>query len=222
MIYDKISGFSDEIAPEISAQFDGLKGLGIKYFEPRFVDGKNISTLSEPELMDLKAKMDSRGIKASSIGSPIGKVKLSDSFDEHFKVFENVVLAAKILDTKYIRIFSFYHDGGEWTDGERNEVISRLKTLIEYAKEHDVILLHENEKDIYGDNAERCLDLMKELYCGNFKAVFDAANFVQCGQDTKEALSMLKPYIAYLHIKDALADGNIVPAGMGIGNVEYI
>ena len=221
MAYHKISGFSDEIAPEINAQFEGLNRLGIKYFEPRFVDGKNISKLTEAELVALKAKMDSFGIKVSSIGSPVGKVKLSDDFDEHFEIFKNVVLAAKILESKYIRIFSFYHDGGDWTAEERAEVISRLKKMIDYAKEQNVVLLHENERAIYGDTAERCLDLMKELYCDNFKSVFDPANYVLCGVDTKAAFDMLQPYTEYMHIKDATAD-EVVPSGMGDGNLEYI
>ena len=54
------------------------------------------------------------------------------------------------------------------------------------------------------------------------KAIFDPANFVQCGVDTLKAWEMLKPYVKYLHIKDALADGSVVPAGKGIGNVKYI
>lgn len=222
MAYHKISGFSDEIAPEIAKQFEVLNKLGIKYFEPRFIDGKNISKFTESELKDLKAKMDACGITASSIGSPIGKINLTDDFDEHFEVFKNVVLAAKILGSKYIRIFSFYNEGGVWDDSSRATVIAQLKKYIAYAKEHDVVLLHENERDIYGDTAERCLDLMKELYCDNFKALFDPANFVLCGVDTKAAFDMLQPYIEYMHIKDATYDGKVVPSGMGDGNMEYI
>ena len=95
--------------------------------------------------------------------------------------------------------------------------------MIDYAKENDVILLHENEKNIYGDTADRCFDLMNELHCDNFKAVFDPANFVQCGQDTKKAYEMMKPYIEYMHIKDAkFEDGSVVPAGYGDGNVKFV
>ena len=223
MAYAKISGFSDEIAPEIKTQFEVLSRLGIKYFEPRGINGKNISTLTEDEAKTLRAEMDKNNIKVSSIGSPIGKIKLSDDFDAHFEVFKNVVRIAKILGTKYIRMFSFYHDGGEWTESERADVIKKLSLMIEYAKKEDVILLHENEKDIYGDTKERCLDLMKELSCDNFKAVFDPANFVQCDQDTKKAYEMLKDYIEYMHIKDArFSDYSVVPAGMGDGNVEFV
>ena len=101
--------------------------------------------------------------------------------------------------------------------------MARLRRMIAYAKEQGVVLLHENEKDIYGDTADRCLDLMKELYCDNFKAVFDPANFVQSMQDTKYAYSILKDYVAYMHIKDAKASNRkVVPSGMGDGNVPFV
>ena len=35
----KITGFADEIAPELTAQIAGLKGLGMSYVEMRGVDG---------------------------------------------------------------------------------------------------------------------------------------------------------------------------------------
>lgn len=224
MAYEKISGFSDEISKSIDVQFEVLNKLNIKYFEVRGVDGKNISTLSDEEVLELKAKMEQYGIEVSSIGSPIGKMKIEDDFAPHFEVFKKVVKIAKTLGTKYIRMFSFYHEGGdEWTAAEREEVLARLRQMISYAKEQDVILLHENEKEIYGDTADRCIDLMKELFCDNFRAVFDPANFVQCGQDTKYAFDNLKEYVEYMHIKDArFVDGKVVPAGMGDGNVAYV
>lgn len=184
---------------------------------------KNISSLSTDEVNELKAVMREYGIEASSIGSPVGKVKLSDGFDDHFGLFRRTVNTAKILGTRYIRIFSFYHDNTEWSEEERTEVLKRLARMIEYAVDNDVILLHENEKDIYGDTGERCMDLMSELYCDNFKAVFDPANFVQCGTDTKKAYDMLRPYVEYMHIKDAvMGSGRVVPAGFGGGNLSYI
>ena len=224
MKYALISGFADEIAGDVDTQFRVLGKLGIGYFEPRGINGKNIANLTDEEVERLKGKMKACGIKASSIGSPIGKVKLEEDFEGHFRQFQRVVEIAGQLGAKYIRMFSFYHEGGaEWTEGERVEVLSRLGRMIAYAAERDMVLLHENEKDIYGDTAERCAALMEELGCGHFRAVFDPANFVQCGQDTWEAFEKLKGHIAYLHIKDALlADGRVVPAGVGDGNVERI
>ena len=127
MFNNKISGLSDEISSEIDVQFEVLNKLGIKYYEPRFIDGKNISELNDEGIVDLKSKMDKAGIKASSIGSPIGKVKLTDDLDAHFKLFKRVVKTAKMLDCRNIRIFSFYHEGNEWTEDERQLVLSELK-----------------------------------------------------------------------------------------------
>ena len=224
MTYEKISGFSDEITEITKEQFEALNKFGITYFEPRGIDGKNISTLTEEELYGLKALMDMYGIKASSIGSPVGKIKVADEFEPHLEVLENVVKAAKILGTKYIRVFSFYHGTEEeWTEEERAEVFRRMSIMIEYAKEQNVVLLHENEKDIYGDTADRCLELMEHFAGPHFKAIFDPANFVQAGENTERAYEMLKPYIEYMHIKDARRnEGDVVPAGIGDGNVEYI
>ena len=224
MAYEKISGFSDEIEKSVDVQFEVLNKLNIKYFEVRGVDGKNISTLTDEEVLILKSKMEQYGIQVSSIGSPIGKIKIEEDFAPHFEVFKHVVDIAKTLGTKYIRMFSFYHEGGdEWTAEEREEVLARLRQMISYAKEQNVILLHENEKGIYGDTADRCIDVMKELGCEHFRAVFDPANFVQCGQDTKYAFDNLKEYVEYMHIKDArFEDGRVVPSGMGDGNVAYV
>lgn len=224
MVYNKISGFSDEINSAVDIQFQVLNKLGITYFEPRGIDGKNIASLSDEEVLALKEKMNSYGIKVSSIGSPIGKVKLEQPFEQHFELFKRVIKIANMLETKSVRMFSFFHEGGEeWTAQEREEVLKRLRRMIDYARENNVVLLHENEKDIYGDTADRCADLMNELYCDNFKAVFDPANFVQCGQNTKYAYELLKGKIEYMHIKDAfLENGKVVPAGSGDGNVEYV
>ena len=223
-MYNKISGFADEIDSAVVTQFEVLNKLGVSYFEPRGIDGKNISRLTDEEVAVLKKKMVHYGIQVSSIGSPIGKIKLTGDFEAHFEAFKRAIEIAKKLETKYIRIFSFYHEGGEvWTEEERAEVMARLRRMITYAQEQDIVLLHENEKDIYGDTVDRCADLMKELYCDHFKMVFDPANFVQCGQDTKYAYDLLKDYIAYMHIKDArMEDGQVVPAGMGDGNVPYV
>lgn len=236
MKYDRISGFADEIAEDVDTQFRVLNKLDIRYFEPRGIDGKNIAELSDGEVAALKEKMERCGIKASSIGSPIGKIRLDEDFQAHFEKFQRVVDIAERLEAGYIRMFSFYPperpdsaagegDGAahEWTAGEREEVIRRLRRMTAYAGERDVVLLHENEKGIYGDTAERCADLMRELGCRHFQAVFDPANFVQCGQDTKEAYEALRNFIAYVHVKDAREeDGNVVPAGAGDGNVGHI
>lgn len=217
------TGFSDEISENTEKQFEHLRSLGIEYFEARGVDGKNIADLTDDEVKELKRKMAKWGIKASSIGSPIGKIKITDDFDEHMKKLDRVIDIASALGTKYIRVFSFYIDKNDSLDTWRDEVISRMKAMTSLAEKRGVVLLHENEKDIYGEKPERCLEILRAVNSPALRAVFDPANFIQAGvKPYTEAYPLLKDYIEYMHIKDALPDGTIVPAGKGEGDIKEI
>lgn len=217
------SGFSDEIDENIDVQFKTLNKLGIKFFEVRGVNGKNISELDDTELKILKDNMENYGIRVSSIGSPIGKISITDDFDAHFELFKRVVFIAKYLESKYIRMFSFYCPEDKNPDDYKEEVFKRINRMVKYAEENDVVLLHENEKGIYGDTAVRCREIFKNINSANLKAVFDPANFVQCGQTVyPDAYEILKDNIEYIHIKDSDLNGNVVPAGHGEGCISQI
>lgn len=218
----RLSGFADEIDKSLDIQIALLKELALSNLELRSVDGKNISAFGLDEAKVLYEKLRENQIGVSAIGSPIGKISIEDDFSGHFELFTHVVEIAKICHTPYIRVFSFYLDS-EKKQLYRDEVVRRLRQMIQYASSHDVILLHENEKDIYGDTITSCVDLFEELYGPHFKATFDFANFVQCKEDPFEAYQKLKTYIAYIHIKDAVfSNADIVLPGQGDGRIAEI
>lgn len=218
-----LTGFADEIDTDINKQIKLLKELGQHYIELRSANDKGIADYTIEEAKALKTVLDQADIKVSAIGSPIGKIKITDDFAPHFAQYQHVVELAKIFETKYIRMFSFYIPEGDEADDYQQEVMKRMKQMVDYAAKQQVILLHENEKGIFGDTGKRCLALMKSFYGPNFQCTFDFANFVQCHEDTLECYKMLQPYIAYIHIKDALLeDASVVPAGQGDGHVAEI
>lgn len=219
----KLSGFADEIDMDLSKQIAVLKKLDISYVEMRGVNGKGLVEYTLEEVREIKKQLFDAGIRLSSVGSPIGKIKINDDFLPHMELYKHTVEIAHEMEAPYIRMFSFFMPQDEDYAPYRGKVLSQVGQFVDYAKTSQITLLHENEKDIYGDMADRCLELMKEFYGDHFKAVFDFANFVQCKQDTLSAYEMLKPYIAYVHIKDALwQDASVVPAGHGDGNVKEI
>lgn len=219
----RISGFADEINKDFNVQLKVLKELGQEFIELRSADGIGVADLTAEVASELGARMKAAGIRVSSIGSPVGKIKITDEFEPHFETFCRVVELAKLWEVPYIRMFSFYMPKEEAPEAYKEEVFSRMERMVNYAAEKEVVLLHENEKEIYGDVGSRCLELMKHFYGEHFKCVFDFANFVQCGQDTMEAYEMLKPYIFYIHVKDARkADGEVVLPGEGDGRVKEI
>lgn len=218
----RLTGFADEIADDLTTQIESLKKLNIRYVEMRGVDGNNLIFHSTDKVKEIKSRLDDAGIALSALGSPLGKIGIEEPFEKHFEAFKRAVEIAHMMKTKNIRMFSFYIPEGK-SEIYRNQVFDRMGQFVDYATANDAVLLHENEKGIYGEKAKECRELMDAFAGEHFKAIFDFANFVQAGQDTLEAYELLKDDIAYVHVKDALAaNGNVVPAGMGDGNVAAI
>ena len=214
----KIYAFADEASHIIDEQITAMKRNGLAGLEIRNVDDVNVSDITLDKAKEVKKKLDDAGLITWAIGSPIGKIRFGvDDFSEHLEKFKHTIEIARILGSGNIRLFSFYPPKGEDAAPYKNEVIDRLGQFVETAKGSGIDLCHENEKGIYGDTAARCLELHKAI--PDLKAVFDPANFVQCGQDTLEAWEKLHSHVHYMHIKDALPNGNVVAPGDGDGNV---
>lgn len=211
----KLSAFADEAAVSYSEQLKVLTEERMPCIELRGLDGKNITLVSEDEAKRYAEQTAAAGITVWSIGSPIGKIGINEDFESHLSTAEHTFRLAKIFGTDRIRVFSFYT---ETPEEDRAEVMSRMKRLLRLADECGVTLYHENEKEIYGDTAERCADLLDNN--PQLKSVFDPANYVQCNEDIPAALKLLRKKTDYYHIKDALyAGGEVVPAGLGDGHL---
>lgn len=217
----KLSAFADEYAAATEEQLQGLATLGIGYIELRHLDGKNIAKLSEDKVRQVKSRLDHYGIRASAIGSPLGKIKLDGDMEGHLEDARRVFQAANLLGTPHVRMFSFYPPDGQDIATLREQVLEALERLISLAQAHGVVLCHENEARIYGNTPQRCYDLLSH-FGGRLRCVFDMGNFVLEGVEPLSAYKLLQPYIAYFHIKDALAAGAVVPPGCGDAKIREI
>jgi sugar phosphate isomerase/epimerase len=218
-----LSGFADEIAPDLAVQLDVLEQLGVRHLELRGVWGKNVLSLSDDEVATIKGELDRRGIGVSAIGSPIGKIRIDEPFEPHLAAFRRAIALAERFGSPYIRIFSFFVPEGE-AAAHRDEVMRRLQALLDAAQGRPVTLLHENERHIYGDIPSRCRDIHETLASPQLRMTFDPANFVMCGvRPFTEAYPLVSEYIHYVHVKDGLlAEGRVVPAGRGDGEVREL
>ncbi len=215
----KLCAFADEADSSIDKQIEAMRDNGIGYLEIRGVDGENISEISTEKAKEVRRKLDESGISVWSLGSPYGKIKITDPIEPHLDKFKRGLELADILGAKNIRLFSFFVPKDE-AEAYSDEVMDRMSKLVSAAKGSGILLCHENEKGIFGDVADRCAQIHRTF--PEISAVFDPANFVQCGQDTEKAWEKLAPFVKYMHIKDALPDGSIVPAGKGMGNIPWL
>ena len=217
----KISAFADEYADSFEEQLTALNEFEIENIEIRFINGKNISVLKRNEATEAKKKLDAFGINVSAIGSPIGKIQLDGDINDHLETAKHIFESANIFDTRYIRVFSFYAPNGKDIADMKSEVLYYLEKFVVLAREYGITLCHENEAKIYGDTPNRCKELL-DHFSGELKCVFDMGNFVLEGAEPYTAYELLKEDIAYFHIKDALSQGAIVPAGKGEAKIKEI
>lgn len=218
----RFSAFADEYSESFDEQIKGLLQNGIHLIEPRGIDGINISDLTSEKAMEVKEKLTAAGIGVSALGSPIGKITLEDDFEAHKMKLRRTCEIARILGAERIRMFSFLMPkDSKDVSVYKDEVIDRMGQMLDIADEYGMKLCHENEKGIYGDTPERCLELLM-AFQGRLGCVFDPANFVQVGADCTEAFRLLCDHITYMHIKDCAKAGAIVVAGTGAGAIPEI
>jgi sugar phosphate isomerase/epimerase len=217
-----LSGFADEISPDLGEQLAVLAAEDITHLELRSVWSVNIADLGAPELARFRRAVEAAGVRVSAIGSPIGKIPVGAPLGPELDRMRRVADVAGELAVTIVRVFSFFIPPGEPPERYREPVIERMGALASVALERGLVLAHENEKEIYGDRPQRCADLIESVNSPALRATFDAANFVQCGvAPHAEAYGLLRPYLVYLQVKDALAaTGEVVPAGQGDGQVR--
>jgi sugar phosphate isomerase/epimerase len=217
-----LSGFGDEIDEDPVVQIAVLQALGARHIEVRSAWGVNIVDLDGAQLERLAGILSERGMGVSAIASPIGKVDVTLPVEHEVERLGRAIAAARALGSRYIRLFSFYRAEGVPVESIRDDVMIRMRALADAAEAADVILLHENEKDIYGDTPERCLDIVETVGSGRLRLAWDSANFVQVGvaNPYDDGYAALRPHLEYLQVKDARsATGEVTPAGEGDGQL---
>lgn len=216
-----LTGFADEVDPDFDLQLSTITDLGLRHIEFRSAWGVNVLDLTDAQLATARSAMDAAGVSVSSVGSPIGKILITDDFAPHLDRMRRCTEVADALGSANVRIFSFFIPSGDDPASHRDEVLRRMDALAAIGADAGLQLLHENEKEIYGDIPQRCHDIVTSVDSPALRLVWDNANFVQCGvKPFDEGFELLRPFVHYVHVKDArFADNVVVPAGEGDGQL---
>jgi sugar phosphate isomerase/epimerase len=219
----RISAFADEISQDPAEQVEVLAGHGIKAIEFRAIHGTNVLDLAEGQHEEFRGLLSARGFELSAIGSPIGKIRITDPFGEHLERFARAMDLADFYRAPRIRVFSFYMPLGDDPAAHRDEVIHRMRELARRAGDRGITLMLENEKGIYGDTATRVADILETVDSPALRHAFDPANYVEVRQPIDEAWARLRHLVAHFHVKDydAKIERN-VPAGAGDGQIPRL
>lgn len=219
----RLSAFADEISSNPIEQLDVLSEHGIKFIEFRAIHGTNVLDLSEAQHAEFRDLLRSRDFGLSAIGSPIGKIRITESFEEHLERFELAMDLADFYQSPRIRVFSFYIPPGDDPTSHRATVLGRMAELARRAADRGISLFLENEKGIYGDSAARVADVIETVGSPYLAHAFDPANYLEVGQPVDEAWTRLQPCVKHFHVKDYdTKTHRNVPAGAGDGQIPTL
>ena len=226
-----ISGFADETcaSKNLDQQFSVFSALGLEYFSIRFVeiDGrvKNSVDLNKTELLQVKNKIAEYGLRVSSLGSPIGKVKLQDVEDGTQNSFvpfpeylaNNVQTALDVaceLETKLVRGFSFYHPRGTDAASHLPQTVEQLGQIADACAARDLTFGLEVEANLVGYSGQLLRQIYDQLNHDRLVLIFDGGNLITQGYDTVAVFAeyqAMKPGLGWIHVKDYTLDSAAKP-----------
>lgn len=217
-----LTAIGDEISPDLITQLNLLKSENIGCIELRSVGNKNILDWTDEELSQVRKTILENNFTVCAICSPIGKIKITDSFAPHLERFKKALYLAKYFQTNLIRIFGYYIPEGQHAD-YRDEVIQRLRTQTLLAEKENIILLLENEDaSLYGSVAEEIQDILETINSVHLRFLFDPGNYTYFFQKNPytDLFIPLRKYIQHIHIKD-ICKGSDKFNLPGIGDSQY-
>lgn len=253
-----LSAFADEAANHKTAveQMAACAAIGLRHYSPRFLDiegngiVKHVVDLNKAEYKALGKLHDEYGMSVTSIGSRIGKVKLLDVDDgthNQFIPFKKylkgevaaTIRAAKQLDARLIRGFSFYHPRSEAPEAHIPQAAEQLSEIVDACAEAGVVYGLEVESNLIGQSGKLLAKLAKAVNKPNMVLIFDGGNLSHQGYSPLDCLAEFKamlPYLGWMHVKDYRAtkkkkpgehvnedmDWNFVPANVGDSGHELI
>ncbi len=226
-----LSGFADEAALDksVDQQFSAFSAMGLKYLSLRFIDVgggvKHVMQLTDHEIETVRQKLIAYSLSVSSIGSPIGKVKLLDvedgSGNRYYPFAEylehDVGRACELavaFDTKLIRGFSFYHPAGKNPHDFIDAAVERLKCIVEMCEQSGLTFGLEVEANLIGQNGEILAEIHRAVGSQAMVLIFDGGNLVTQGFNADEIYKQylnMKDGLGWIHVKDYRA-----PEGMNL------
>jgi L-ribulose-5-phosphate 3-epimerase len=222
---------TDEVSSDLTEALDWAADQGLAHVEIRMVDGKNVVHLTDQEIAWVHEEVVKRGLFVSAIASPLFKCALDpsrpvasgDRFGQpeedvatHFAMLHRTIQIANMLQTRNIRLFSF------WREQEprryQAEIVGHLRRAAVVAEQERMLLLLENEPSCNGGYAEEVASLAEAVDSPALRVLWDPGNEEYGGRPAfPEGYRWVKDWLGHVHLKDALVDDHGDPQCVPIG-----
>lgn len=201
-----LSGLADEAADGIDGQIAAHRDLGWSALELRLLNGKQFSSVAvtDDEFARAMDAIENAGMRVSGFASAIGNWSRPINGDFALDLADLRVLVPRMhrAQTRFVRTMGWMQAGTSepvW----RDEGIRRYRELAKLAADADIVLLHENCEGWGGTSPDNARAFMESVNHPNVRYLFDIGNTVSYGLPTLPFYEAVKPFIAYVHVKDA-------------------
>ena len=201
-----LSGLADEAADGIDGQIAAHRVLGWSALELRLLNGKQCSSaaVTDDEFARAMDAIENAGMRVSGFASSIGNWSRPINGDFALDLADLRVLVPRMqrAQTRFVRTMGWMQAGTSdqvW----RDEGIRRTREMAKLAADADIVLLHENCEGWGGTSPDNARAFMESVDHPNVRYLFDIGNTVSYGLPTLPFYEAVKPFIAYVHVKDA-------------------
>lgn len=204
----RLTGIGDEASADLEGQIAAVRALGWSALELRTVNGTAMADLAPAAFRGLVGRLRDARVDVVCLASRIGNWArpVTGSFGDDLAELETLAQQCAALRCPYVRIMSYPNDGlteAEWA----RRVLDRMSRLTRLAEQAGITLVHENCAGWASDRADRMVRLVEDTGSPALRLLFDTGNGVPHGYDACELLKKVLPYVAHVHVKDAVRAG---------------
>jgi sugar phosphate isomerase/epimerase len=238
----KLSVITDEISQDLGHALEIVsKEFGLGYVELRTLWNKNVITLDDKEIAEVRRLLEKFSLQVTDIASPLFKTdwpgaptsKYSPktpqfgadyTFAQQEEVLERSIAAAKSLGTDRVRCFDFWRldDPKPF----RDSMDGKLRDTAAQVAAKNITLLLENEFACNTATGAEAARTLQAVQSPNFKLNWDPGNAAYRGEIAfpNGFEKIPKERIGHIHCKDVVrkADGTFEWAAMGRGIIDYV
>ena len=216
-----LTGFADEAGSDLTVQIKATRELGWQFIETRNINGKTLGTLTDEEFEQVQQLLAENNVAFNCYGSAIANwachPRKEEDFQRSLDDLQRSIPRMQKLNIKMLRGMSFLTPTDEEPDSpELEEIIFRkVRTLVEICADNGIVYGHENCMNYGGLSHLHTLKMLEKVNHENLKLIYDTGNpcfnYRWIGskpyplQSSWEFYKNVREYIAYVHIKDAVA-----------------
>ena len=243
---DQVCFITDEYSQDLDEAIAFAKEFEVTQVEIRAIDGKYFFLEEAEKIKAVQQKLQDAGLRVALLDTPILKcvapgptpaqhvldditmaqggfpIPRDEQFRRSMEFLDRAIAAAKIFETRKIRVFSF------WRVDEPAEIsgllVDKLSEAAERAAKDGMSLCIENEGACNVATCEEAMDVLSEVPT-NVGVIWDVLNGETSGETAyPDGYRKLDPgRIEHVHLKDyeRIEDGHPKVVGIGEGLLPY-